>query len=139
MQFLKVIQTINSCKYILWAHSEQLKIRNSALPHTLECPSTFNCWYCRCWMWWWYTLILSLSISFPWLSNLFLFTCVTDDDIYEFKTIACKVATAVKTGIKEIDIQRAGNRKHKTNAFKFKELISHLWNNTLNSRRQVFW
>ena len=29
--------------------------------------------------------------------------------------------------------------KLKTNAFKCKERISHLWNNTLNSRRQAFW
>ena len=55
------------------------------------------------------------------------------------KTIVCKVATAVKTGIKEINIQQAGSRKLKTNAFKFKELISHLWNNTLNYRQQIFW
>ena len=29
--------------------------------------------------------------------------------------------------------------KLKTNAFKCKERISHLWNNTLSSRRQAFW
>ena len=49
------------------------------------------------------------------------------------------VATAVKTGIKEIDLQQAEKGKLKTSAFKCKERISHLWNNTLNSRRQAFW
>ena len=49
------------------------------------------------------------------------------------------VATAVKTGIKEIDLQQAEKGKLKTNAFKCKERISHLWNNMLNSRRQAFW
>ena len=49
------------------------------------------------------------------------------------------VATAVKTGIKEIDLQQAEIGKLKRNAFKCKERISHLWNNTLNSRRQAFW
>ena len=49
------------------------------------------------------------------------------------------VATAVKIGIKEIDLQQAEKEKLKTNAFKCKEQISHLWNNMLNSRCQVFW
>ena len=49
------------------------------------------------------------------------------------------VATAVKTGIKEIDLQQAKKGKLKTKDFKCKEQISHLWNNTLNSRRQSFW
>ena len=49
------------------------------------------------------------------------------------------VATAVKTGIKEIDLQQAEKGKLKTNAFKCKERISHLWNNMLNSRQQAFW
>ena len=49
------------------------------------------------------------------------------------------VATAVKTGIKEMDLQQAEKEKLKTNAFKCKERIFHLWNNTLNSRRQAFW
>ena len=49
------------------------------------------------------------------------------------------VATAVKTGIKEIDLQQAKKGKRKTNFFKWKERISHLWNNTLNSRQQAFW
>ena len=49
------------------------------------------------------------------------------------------IATAVKTGIKEIDLRQAEKEKLKTNAFKCKERISHLWNNTLNSRRQAFW
>ena len=46
---------------------------------------------------------------------------------------------AVKAGIKEIDFQQAGKRKFKRNGFKCKERISHLWHNTLNSRRQAFW
>ena len=49
------------------------------------------------------------------------------------------VATAVKTGIKEIDLQQAEKGKLKTNAYKCAEIISHLWNNMLNSRRQAFW
>ena len=49
------------------------------------------------------------------------------------------VETAVKTGIKEIDLHKAEKGKLKTNAFKCKERISHLWNNMLNSRRQTFW
>ena len=49
------------------------------------------------------------------------------------------VATAFKTGIKEIDLQQAEKEKLKTNAFKCKERISLLCNNTLNSRRQAFW
>ena len=49
------------------------------------------------------------------------------------------VATAVKTGIKEIDLQPAEKGKLKTSVFKCKERISRLWNNTLNSRRQAFW
>ena len=49
------------------------------------------------------------------------------------------VATAVMTGIKEIDLQQAEKGKLKTSAFKCTERISHLWNNTLNSRRQAFW
>ena len=49
------------------------------------------------------------------------------------------VATAVKTGIKEMDLQQAEKEKLKTNAFKCKERIFHLWNNALNSRRQAFW
>ena len=44
------------------------------------------------------------------------------------------VATVVKTGIKEIDLQQAEKGKPKTSAFRCKERISHLWNNTLNSR-----
>ena len=43
-------------------------IRNSSLPHTLKCPSIFNCWYCGCPMRWRYTLTLSLSLVFPFLS-----------------------------------------------------------------------
>ena len=43
------------------------------------------------------------------------------------------VVTAVKTGIKEIDLQQAEKEKLKTTASKFRERISHLWNNTLNS------
>ena len=39
-------------------------IRNSLLPHTLKCPSTFNCWYCGCRMRWRYTLTLSLIPQF---------------------------------------------------------------------------
>ena len=49
------------------------------------------------------------------------------------------VATTVKTEITEIDLQLAEKRKLKTNAFNYEERISHLWNNTLNSRRQAFW
>ena len=43
------------------------------------------------------------------------------------------VATAVKAGIKEIDLQQSEMGKLKTNAFKCKERISHLWNNMLNT------
>ena len=49
------------------------------------------------------------------------------------------VATAVKTGIKEIDLQQVENGKLKTNTFKCKERIYYFWNNTLDSRRQTFW
>ena len=47
--------------------------------------------------------------------------------------------TAVKTGIKEIDLQQAEKEKLKTTVFKSRERISHLWNNTLNSTWQAFW
>ena len=50
-----------SCKHIC----SKANIRNSPLPHTLKCPSTFNCWYCGCRMCWRYTLTLSLSLVFP--------------------------------------------------------------------------
>ena len=48
------------------------------------------------------------------------------------------IATARKTGIKQIDIQQAEKGKLKRNSFRCKERISHLWNNTLNSRRKVY-
>ena len=47
------------------------------------------------------------------------------------------VVTAVKTGIREIDLQQAEKGKLETNAFKCTEGISHFWNNMLNSRFQA--
>ena len=41
------------------------KIPNSPLPHTLTCPWTFNCWYCRCRMCSQHTLTMSFSLVFP--------------------------------------------------------------------------
>ena len=38
-----------------------------------------------------------------------------------------------------MDLQQAEKGRLKTIAFKYKERSSHLWNNTLNSRRQAFW
>ena len=49
------------------------------------------------------------------------------------------VTTSVKTRIKEINLQQSEQGKLKTNTFKCKERISHLWNNTLNSRHHAFW
>ena len=49
------------------------------------------------------------------------------------------VGRATKTWKKEIDLQKAEKGKLKANAFKFKERICRLWNNTLNSRYQAFW
>ena len=65
--------------------------------------------------------------------------CHLSEQLIKAISINANVATAVKTGIKEIDLQQAEEGKLKTNAFKCKERISHLWNNTLNSRRQAFW
>ena len=75
-------------------------IRNSLLPHTLKCPSTFNCWYGGCWMCWQYTLTLSLSLVFPSrLSSIFLLTSVTNYDIYKVRTIACKTVFLFKSNL----------------------------------------
>ena len=52
---------------------------------------------------------------------------------------AIDVAAAVKTGIKEIDLQQAEKGNIKMKAFICKEKASYLWNNSLNSRRQAYW
>ena len=64
--------------------------------------------------------------------------CEFEQLIQAIANNANDIATAVKTGIKEIDLQKAEKGKLSTNAFKCKKRISHLWNNTLYSRRQTF-
>ena len=49
------------------------------------------------------------------------------------------VAKAEKIGVKEIDLHHTEKEKLKMNALsKCEERISHLWNNTINCRRQAF-
>ena len=76
-------------------------MRNCPIPHTLKCPSTFNCWYCgfrmpnEC-----ITLTLSLNLVFPSrLSNIFLLTCGTDYDIYKVKTIVREAVFLFKSNL----------------------------------------
>ena len=52
---------------------------------------------------------------------------------------AIDVVAAVKTGIRETDLQQAEKGNIKMKAFKCKEQISYLRNNTLNSGRQAYW
>ena len=65
--------------------------------------------------------------------------CLSEQLIETISNNANDVATVIKTGIREIDLQQAKKGKLEPSAFNCKELISHLWNNTLNSRRQAFW
>ena len=47
-----------------------------------------------------FSLCLLVQFSFPCLSNVFVLTCVTDDDIYEVKTIACEAILQIKRNLK---------------------------------------
>ena len=64
--------------------------------------------------------------------------CESEQLIQAISNNANDIATAVKTGIKEMDLQKAEKGKLNTNAFKCKNRISHLRNNTLYSRQQTF-
>ena len=64
--------------------------------------------------------------------------CEFEQLIQAIANNANDIATAVKTGIKKMDLQKAEKGKLNTNAFKCKKRISHLWNNTLYFRRQTF-
>ena len=43
--------------------------------------------------------VSKFSFWFPCLSNIFFLTCVTDDNIYEVKTIACETGFQFKSNL----------------------------------------
>ena len=65
--------------------------------------------------------------------------CPSEQLIESILNNANNAATTLTAGIKEIDLQQAEKGKLRIIAFKCKERISHLWNNTINYTRQAFW